>query len=130
MTRGELKTEVMRRLREVSDGTEVMWRDTDVEYALNEGYMEISDATEWCERFQVVDLLIDRPYYDARTLLRKGFLALGPAFNITTNRWLTMTTTHHLDQCDWQWEGRLAASKLPRWANQTILSGPSRSDDR
>ncbi len=108
MTRGEMKTEVLRRLREASDGTEVFWRDTDVEFALNEGYAEISDATEWCEKFQVVDLLVQQHYYDARTMLREGFLALGPAFNVTTSRWLHMTTTLQLDLGDWQWESRLA----------------------
>ena len=108
MTRGDIKTEVLRRLRETSDGTEVFWRDTDVEFAISEGEMEMADATEWNEKFQVVDLLLDRPYYDARTMMRHPFLVAGPAFNITTNRWLEMTTTRQLDIGDFQWEERLA----------------------
>lgn len=107
MTLGELREEILRRLREASDGSEVFWRDTDVEYAINEAYMEISDATEWNEKWQIVDLLVDRPYYDARTLMRDECLVLGPAFNLTTNRWLTMTTTWHLDLRDFWWESRM-----------------------
>jgi hypothetical protein len=108
MTFGEITTEVLRRLREVSDGTEVFWRDTDVHTAINEGYAEISDATEWNEQWERIDLLVNRPYYDARTLLGDEFLVAGPAFNMTTNRWLIPTTTLHLDEGDWQWETRLA----------------------
>lgn len=107
MTLSEMTAEVLRRLRETSDGTEVMWRDTDVEYALNEAYAEISDATEWCEKFQTIQLLAEQSYYDARTLLREGFLVAGPAFNTTTNRWLEMVTTKQLDLGDGRWEQRL-----------------------
>lgn len=107
MTFGELKEETFRRLREVQPDPRY-WMEEDVEGALNEGYVELSDVTEWNEKFQVVDILKDRPYYDARTALRSSFLVLGPAFNITTNRWLTPTVPRDLEIGDLRWEQRVA----------------------
>lgn len=113
MTFAELKAEVLRRLREAkgtydSTAPEVFWRDTDVEVALNDAYMEISDSTEWNEQSQTVELLESRPYYDARTLLRKPFLVLGPAYNHQTSRWLIPTRPLTMDEGDLRWEQRVA----------------------
>lgn len=97
-----MKTEVFRRLSESTD-LPVMWQEEDVALALNEGYMEISDATEWYETFQVIDLLDNQPYYDLRTVLRKGLLRIGAAFNVTTSRWLVPAYAVDLDRGDRRW---------------------------
>lgn len=113
MTFVELRAEVRRRLREQM-GTydradeSIFWSDADIDVALNDGYEEISDATEWNEVFQTVDLLKDRPYYDARTVLRDGYLVLGPAYNTTTSQWLAPTVVTQLDRSDGRWEQRVA----------------------
>lgn len=105
MTFAELKTEVFIRLNE-NASSPVFWTEADVELALNEGYAEISDATEWQERFITVDILESRPYYDMRTLIPSEvvFLSVGPAFNETTNRWLTPSRVGDLDLYDRRWE--------------------------
>lgn len=107
MTFSELISETFRKLREVQSDPRY-WMEEDVRTAINEGYAEISDAAEWNERYQVVDILLDRPYYDARTVLRSGFLVLGPAFNITTNRWLIQASPRDLEFGDLRWEERQA----------------------
>ena len=107
MTFSELIAETFRKLREVRSDTRY-WMEEDVRTAINEGYVEISDAVEWNERYQIVDILLDRPYYDARTVLRSSFLVLGPAFNVTTSRWLIPTVPRDLEVGDLRWEERQA----------------------
>lgn len=107
MTFGEIRSEVRRRLRESSDSP-VFWSDTDIDTAINEGVAEIADATEFYEKWQKVDLLKERPYYDMRTVARDDFLVCGPAYNLTTNRWLIPVTPRDLDLGDFRWEERRA----------------------
>lgn len=102
MTKDEMRAEVSRRLAEGT--TRVFWTQDDVDDAIDEGYAELSDATEWNEEYVTVDLLNDRPYYDARTVIGADFLAIGPAFNITTNRWLEPSAVRHFDRSDRRWE--------------------------
>jgi hypothetical protein len=106
MNFGELKAEVRRKLRE-STSSPVMWSDADIEQSLNEGLHELADATEFHEKAETVDLLLDHRYYDTRTLI-PDFLVAGPAFNKTTNRWLIATTPHDLESYDLRWEERIA----------------------
>jgi hypothetical protein len=103
MTRAEIKSEVFRRLQE-SSSAPVYWTEDDVETAIDEGYAEISDATEWYERYITVDLLNERPWYDARTVIGDSCLAVGPVFNEQTNRWLTSNAITDLDKGDRRWE--------------------------
>ncbi len=108
MTFGALKTEVFRKLEE-SSSAPVFWTEADVEASLNEGLMEISDATEWRERHITVDLLSQRPYYDLRTLVTDTVLSVGPAFNTQTNRWLMPSRVVDVDRRDRRWERVIGA---------------------
>lgn len=105
MTRGEMRAEVFRRLREASTYA-VMWQETDINVSMQEGYEEMTDSSEWYERYQTIPILEDRPYYDMRTVMRDTFLVLGRAFNPGTNRWLTPVSPVELDQRDTRWERR------------------------
>lgn len=102
MTFAEIKAEIVRRLAE---GTErVFWSDDDIATAANLGYAEISDATEWNEQWVDLALMADRPYYDLRRLIGDDFLAIRPAFDRQTNRWLIPTVVSQLDTSDRRWE--------------------------
>lgn len=107
MTFGEMKAEVFRLLRE-SSSSPVMWAEADVEQALNEGYMELSDETEWYERYQTVEILDKQPYYDARTLFRHPFLRISAAYNFQTSRWLIPASPQEFDRSDRRWQERNA----------------------
>lgn len=106
MTFAEIKTEVFRRLNE-SASAPVFWSDDDVSEAILDGYAEISDATEWYERWSVITILAEQPYYDLRTVLPYGVLSVGAAFNEDTNRWLIPTRPAELDAGDSRWERRV-----------------------
>lgn len=107
MTKVEIRNEVRRRLRESSTAP-VWWTDTDIDVSMGEGYNEMSDSSEWYETYQTVNLLLNRPYYDARTIIRDQFLVLGRAYNQTTSRWLTPVLPRDLDQSDLRWERRVS----------------------
>lgn len=106
MTFAEIKAEVFRRLQEDSTA-QVFWTEAEVEEAIHDGEDEMADATEWLERWQTIDILKDRPYYDLRTNIRRNFLIAGPVFNDTTNRWLTPVSAQDLDKGDRRWEERI-----------------------
>lgn len=106
MTFSELRAEVFRRLREESSGP-VIWAQADVDGAINEGYAEISDATEWNEKYKTIDILDRQRYYDMRTVVGRGFLMYGPAYNNTTSRWMTPISHRHISEGDSRWEQRL-----------------------
>lgn len=103
MTFAEMKEETFRRLREVSSAP-VFFSEADVEEALNAGYAELSDASEWYEVSQNIDILEDRPYYDLRRVLGAAFLAVGPGFDTQTSQWLLPTVTKQFDAHDRRWE--------------------------
>lgn len=97
-----MKREVRRQLAEHSGP--VYWTDDEIGAALNAGYMEASDATEWHEAHVSVALTNDRPYYDLRSVLGPGFLALRPAFDVQTHRWLIPSAIREMDARDRRWE--------------------------
>lgn len=103
MTLADLRTETFRRLRDDA-GAPVFWTEAEVDAALNAGYMEVSDETEWHEVAVTIDLLSHRPWYDLRRLVGPGFLAIGQGYDLTTNRWLLPTTVRELDAYDRRWE--------------------------
>jgi hypothetical protein len=103
VTFAALKTETFRRLQEAASSP-VYFSAADVATALNEGYMELSDAAEWFERRQTIDLLHDRPYYDLRDVIGTALLTPGAAFNVQTNRWLRPSVPSELDAVDARWE--------------------------
>lgn len=103
MTLAEIKAEVFRRLDE-SASTQVFFTEADVEAAIGDGLSELSDATEWDERWQTVDLLAARPWYDVRTILGTHVLSVREAFHEDTNRWLVTGRQSDLDRADARWE--------------------------
>lgn len=104
MTFAEQKTEVFRRLNE-SSSSPTYWTESDVEGALNEGYAEISDVSEWYERNASISKLKNRTYYDLRTNLSDTFLAPRRCFNPQTNQWLDPISVRTLDFKTYrQWE--------------------------
>jgi len=104
VTFAEIREEVRRRIQEV---TSTFWTDAEVDSAIHAGEDEFSDAAEWYERWQTIDVLKDRPYYDLRTAIRHDFLVAGPVFNDTTNRWLIPVQPRDLDRGDRRWEERI-----------------------
>ena len=102
MTFAELKTAVFRDLDE-SATSPVFFSVVDVADAINDGYKELSDETEWYERSVIIKLLRQQRHYDLRTLVPEQVLSIGPSFNRTTNRWLTPETTNDLDARYVQW---------------------------
>lgn len=107
MTFEELRAEVFRRLRE-STTSPVVWSQADIDQSLNEALDEMADACEFHEKHQTIELLPDHRYYDMRRITRDRFLVAGPAFNNTTNRWLSPTTPNELESRDLRWEERIA----------------------
>jgi hypothetical protein len=103
VTFGQIKTIVFRRLRE-SSSSPVFWTEADVEQAINDAYMELSDEAEWNETSKTVALCAARPYYDVRTMLGPKALTVGRGFNRQTNRWLIPTVPRDLDPFDPRWE--------------------------
>lgn len=103
MTKAALVAEVFRRLAE-SSTTPVFYTEAQIEAALNAGLAEISDATEWNEQWQTIDLLGARPWYDARTVIGTSTLSLGAAFHEETNRWMVSGRQTDLDRGDARWE--------------------------
>lgn len=103
----EIRTEVRRRLQELV-GTEVWWTDEEIDEAIHAGEDEMADACEWYERWQTIDILKGRPYYDLRSVIRFDFLVAGPVFNDNTNRWLLPLQPKDLEQSDYRWEERVA----------------------
>jgi hypothetical protein len=105
MTFAELKAEVFRRLEENPD-TPAFWTEVDVAEALNDGYEELSDASEFYERNAILNLLSNRTYYDLRCVLGDTqVLSFRTAFNSTTRRWMSPTDPRTLDtRVFQQWE--------------------------
>lgn len=105
MTFLEMQDEVFLRLAENSSSP-TFWSRDEVKAALNDGYEEISDATEWYERNQVINLLSNRTYYDLRSVLSADtFLTPKRCLNSQTDRWLTPTSIRDMDtQLYRRWE--------------------------
>jgi hypothetical protein len=100
----DMRTEVRRRLDESTVSAD-FWTDADIDDAINEGYEEISDATEWYETFAILSLYSNQTYYDLRTYLGETFLTPRRTFNNTTHRWLSACDVRDLDfRTSIQWE--------------------------
>jgi hypothetical protein len=103
MTFAEMQVDVRRGVRELAP-TDTYFSDEDIRDALNAGYMELSDASEWLEGFVDMPLLFDRPYYDLFSIIGPDFLSVKPAFDTARNRWLEPSTVRQLDLHDPRWE--------------------------
>jgi hypothetical protein len=102
MTFADLTAEVFRRLEESAQAP-VFWTEADVRMAINEGYMEISDASEWHEASLTLDLLSHRTLYDLRTVTADPILSVRAAMNAQTGRWLLPSVVSDLDRGDRRW---------------------------
>lgn len=110
MTKADLRQHVQRQLREPRAGqtSGVYFSDADIDQAINDGYMELSDASEWYEEYLEFDLLANRPYYDLFRLIGTFFLSIRPAFDEQVNRWLRPSNVRQLDGNDRRWERVIA----------------------
>lgn len=88
------------------------WSRADVIDALNEGYEEITDATEWYEVTLPLPLLARRTYFDLNTL-GINVLTLLHIHNSTTQRWLTWLTHRQLDGHNREW---MYINGEPEWS--------------
>ena len=115
MDLAEITTEVFRRLAEDQVSPD-FWTVADVHEAINDGYEEISDASEWFERMVSIPLLDHRPYYDLRTVLDGDtILSPGRCLNVTTQRWMDPTHVRNLDYHTYRrWEA-IAASQIEKF---------------
>lgn len=104
MTFGEMKQQVFQRLAEL-DVEDDFFSTQDVEESLNEALIELTDATEWYEVTQTLNMLTDRTYYDLRSALSDRFLSINAVLNNETNRWCEMSVPRLFDsQTARQWE--------------------------
>ncbi len=102
MTFLEIQQEISRRLAEVQG--RVFWSAGEIKTAANDGYMEISDQSEWYEKWVDIPLYNDHAYYDLRTVVGGDLLSVKPGFDRQTNRWLIPSTVRQLDSRDRRWE--------------------------
>lgn len=96
----ELQDEVLRRLEEVT-GSPIVFTETELREAINEGYEDISERTEWNETNQT--LSISTQYTDLRASLTLEWLSITKAYNSGIARWLRWTSWRNLDQWDFRW---------------------------
>ncbi len=101
MNFGQMQTEVRRKLNE---STATFWTNDDIQEALNDGYAEISDETEWYEREATIQTTANRLYHDLRSILGDTFLSLRRVWNATTQEWLYPTGHREMDGGYRQWE--------------------------
>ncbi len=101
MTFGEMQDRTRVRLNEA---TAVFYSDDDIALALNEGYAEMADVTEFYERHAYIPMLRLRTYYDLSLILPDTFLSPRRVYNPITGAWLTPTDAAELDGRYAQWE--------------------------
>lgn len=98
-----LKEETRRQLRE-SDCVGTFFGEQDIRDAVNDGYLELSDESEWFEEEMGLPLMKDRPYYDLFSIIGPIFLSIKPAFDEETNRWMNPSHVRLMDDRDRRWE--------------------------
>ncbi len=104
MNLAAMETEVFRRLEEVQ-GSPVRWSATDVVNAINEGLEELSDISEFYERYATIHLRTNASYYDLRSIVPDTILRVTNIFNPSNNTWLKPIDTRDLDyKTARQWE--------------------------
>lgn len=102
MNFGEIQRKVRRRLNE---STTAFYSDDDIKKAINAGYLEMADATEFYERQAMIPMLKQRTYYDLSLILPDTFLSPRRAYNPETSRWLDPIDPRGLDYHTYvQWE--------------------------
>jgi hypothetical protein len=99
-----MKADVARRIEE-STGSPVYWTQAQIGESLNKGYRELSDATEWYETSDTVDLTASQYVYDMSTLLSPVPLTVTACYNDQTSRWMDPTSVRQLDNQGWiKWQ--------------------------
>lgn len=135
-TLAELDDLVTQELGE-SASAPVFWTSDDVRLALNEGYEEISDWTEWLERVTPMKLLARRTYYDLRGISTKyPVLTVKEVALQNPVRWLFPTSARDIDGESFgtwgfpQWE-RIAGRTVDFFMRSPYWLGirPQPSDD-
>ena len=102
MTLAQLRSEVRRRLDEVNAN---FWSDAYVDTAINDGYAELSDASEWNEKSATVTTYANQVWYDATKLTGDEFLSPRACQNPTTKYWLQGSDPLYMDtQVHPRWE--------------------------
>ena len=102
MTFAELQSAVRLQLK---DSGTTFFTDQDIKDALNEGYAELADATEFYERQANLPLLAGRGYFDLTSVLPDTFLSCRHVYNTTTSQWLIETDAFQMDMESYgQWE--------------------------
>ncbi len=103
MTLNDLITDVFRRLEEVQ-GSPVRWPVQDVIDAINEGFEELSDISEFYERYATIKLRKNATYYDLRSIIPDEILRVTAIYNPTNTTWLGQIDVSQLDTRGTQWE--------------------------
>ena len=108
-----LQTAVFGELNEDSTNP-VFWSLADVKDAINEGYEEMSEISEWYETTYPLTLSAGTRYYDlfAPTVSTSypQILDVVKVYDSTVRRWLTPITTKKLDLTNPVWEQAESAS--------------------
>jgi hypothetical protein len=117
MNLSELEQAVYLELAE-SPTAPVYWGSAEIRSALNEGYEEISDASEWYERVTPLTFRARQIYYDLRGLGKTAVLTVLRVFAQPNVRWLAATHVRELDGAAInypnypQWQGVRALSRF------------------
>jgi hypothetical protein len=93
MTFSELTAEV---LRQLDENGSTFWQTPEVQAAINEGYQELSDVTEWYETSDTMTLVANETYQDLRDW-DDEILTLRHVWNATTSEWLDFIDVRELD---------------------------------
>ena len=102
MTFAELQSAVRTEMHE--SGTE-FYSDQDIKDAINDGYAEMADATEFYERQWNVLMLKWRTYYDLSTILPDTFLSPRRCWSNQAQWWLQPSNPLEMDRHTFaQWE--------------------------
>lgn len=74
-----------------------MYSSDDVDKAINDGYQEVSDFTEWYERRATFTSIARRTYYDLRSITPDMVLTVRGIYNPSINQWLNPASVRDLD---------------------------------
>ena len=97
-----MQTEVSRR---IDDAGNRYFSAPDVKLAINEGYEEMSDASEWYELNAPIALVQDNQYYNLQLQFPsdKVPLSVTSVWNVQTSKWLDPTSPMELDATTFRW---------------------------
>jgi hypothetical protein len=89
----------------LNEAGSTFWTDTDIAAALNEGYAELADATEFYEYWTMIPMLDGLTYYNLPEIIPGTFLSPRRPQNVETNVWLKPTDARDMDYHTYvQWE--------------------------